>query len=61
MRRHVVQLARAVAGGGDRLAVSHQDRADRNLAARARRLRFAKRLIHEARRACVHLASSRPV
>jgi hypothetical protein len=55
MRGDVGELARAVAGGGKNRAVAHDDGADRHLAARAGRLRLAKRRIHEAAR--VHIRS----
>jgi hypothetical protein len=61
MRRHIGELARAIAARGDDLAVAHQDGADRNLAARTRRFGCGERLIHEACRAAAHLASPRPV
>jgi hypothetical protein len=48
VRRHVVKLARAVAGGGDDLSVADNHRADRNLAARSSGLRLFQRDIHEA-------------
>jgi hypothetical protein len=47
MRGRVVVGERAVAGTGDDSAVVHNDAADRNLAARARRARFLQRLVHE--------------
>jgi hypothetical protein len=58
MSGDVGELTRAVAGCGDRLAVAHHDRADRNLAAPARRFRLAERDIHEASRVPAHLASA---
>jgi hypothetical protein len=54
MRRHVGTLARAVALGGDDRAATHDDGADRNLAARARGSRLGERPVHEAFRTLAH-------
>jgi hypothetical protein len=47
MRRHVGELSRAVSGRRDHLALSHQHRADRDLAASAGGRRFLQRKVHE--------------
>jgi hypothetical protein len=59
MRGDVRKLARAVARRGNDLVVADDDRADRDLAAFARRLGFAERQRHELRAGCAHLASNR--
>jgi hypothetical protein len=59
MRRHVVQLARAVAGRREDVAAAHQRRPDRDLAPRARRRRLFERARHEAGDRLRHLASPR--
>ena len=57
MGRHVLELARAVAGAGDGLSPADHDRSDRDLAARARSVRLPQRQVHEARARSAHLAS----
>jgi hypothetical protein len=59
MRGDVGKLARAVAGGGNDFSVAHDGRADRYLAALARRLGLAEGGVHEALGAFAHLASLR--
>jgi hypothetical protein len=62
MRRHVVHLARAVAGPRQDRAVPHDDRADGDFAALTRRRRLLERDLHRAaasRR--VHLAPPHPL
>jgi hypothetical protein len=61
MGGHVLQLAGPVAGRRDDFAGLHNDRADRDFAARAGRLRLQKRPLHEARAGSRHLASPKPL
>ena len=57
MRGHVVKLARAVAGRGEDLAVAHQHRADRDLAAARRPPPPPRaRSCHEGRAVAAHLS-----
>jgi hypothetical protein len=61
MRSHVVQFARAVAGGSHYRAVADDRRSDRRFPSRAGRFGFRQRAGHEARRSPRHLASAQPL